>query len=198
MDCIQLKGVRDGVKAVISTTAKLPEIIPELEEKLNQTKELFKIKSEMTVYIDGPTLSHSDKVAIQKSVFKVLGDSVLIMYEQRKTVINPETVFHNGTLRSGQNITSEGHLIIKGDVNPGAEVTAVGNVIVLGALKGIVHAGSDGNRSAIVAALQLNPTQIRIADIITRSPDDMVEAPEPEYAYIKDDRIYIDVLIKKQ
>ncbi len=197
MDYIQLKGVRDGVKVVVSTMAKVPEVLPELEEKLTQTKELFQIKSEMTVYVEGNTLSHSDKVAVQKTIFKILGDNVLVMYEQRKTVINPETVFHMGTLRSGQNIKSDGHLVIKGDVNPGAEITAAGNVVVLGALKGIVHAGSEGNRDAIVAAMQLNPMQIRIADIITRSPDDMQDAPEPEFAYIKDDRIYIDVLVKK-
>ncbi len=197
MDLIQLKGVRDGVKVVVSSTARMPEMVSELEEKLSQTKELFQIKTEMTVYVEGAALTHSDKVALQKSIFKILGDNVLVVYEQKKTVINPETVFHMGTLRSGQNITSDGHLIIKGDVNPGAEITAAGNVVVLGALKGIVHAGSEGNRDAIVAAMQLNPMQIRIADIITRSPDDMQEAPEPEFAYIKDDRIYIDVLIKK-
>ncbi len=197
MDCIQLKGVRDGVKIVVSTTAKQPAITVELEEKLKQTKELFQMKSEITAYVEGPTLGYSDKIAMQKIIYKVLGENVLIMFEQKKTVINPETVFYMGTLRSGQNVTSNGHLIIKGDVNPGAEVTAAGNVVVLGSLKGIVHAGSEGNRDAIVAAMQLNPTQIRIADIITRSPDDAQEAPEPEYAYIKDDRIYIDLLIKK-
>ncbi len=197
MDCVQLKGVRGGVKVVVSVTAKLPEILPELETKLTQTKDLFRIKSEVTVFVEGSALSHHDKVEIQKLIFKVLGDDVLVTFEQKRAVINPETVFHIGTLRSGQNVKSDGHLIIKGDVNPGAEVTAAGNVVVLGALKGVVHAGSEGDRNAIVVAMQLNPTQIRIGDIITRSPDDMQEAPEPEYAYIKDDRIYIDVLAKK-
>ncbi|NTV90824.1 MAG: septum site-determining protein MinC [Clostridiales bacterium] len=102
--------------------------------------------------------------------------------------------FHRGTVRSGNLVKFEGNVIIIGDVNPGGEVVATGNVIVMGSLRGMVHAGADGNKEAIVAALNLQPTQLRIADVITRSPDgkDTKASYIPEMASIKDEMVYIE------
>lgn len=198
MEFVQLKGTRDGFKIVVSAIAKGEDILPELKEKLEGAKELFSAKPELTAAIEGITLTFDEKINIQKCIREIFGENVLFVSEQqKKSAITPETIFHTGTVRSGMNLKSEGHLVIKGDVNPGAEISAAGNIVVLGALKGIVHAGTGGDRDAYVAALQLSPTQIRIADIITRAPDDAVEAIVPEYAYIKDDRIYIDDIVKK-
>lgn len=71
---------------------------------------------------------------------------------------------------------------------------ATGNVIVMGSLRGMVHAGADGNKEAVVAALNLQPTQLRIADVITRSPDtkEARQALIPELATVKDDLVYIE------
>ncbi len=104
------------------------------------------------------------------------------------------TKFYKGTVRSGQLINFEGNIVVIGDVNPGGEVVAAGNVVVMGSLRGIVHAGADGNKEAVVAALNLQPTQLRIADIITRPPDEkeVKNSPIPEIAYIKEDRVYIE------
>ena len=104
------------------------------------------------------------------------------------------TKFYKGTVRSGQLVSYEGNLVIIGDVNPGGEVLATGNVIVMGSLRGMVHAGADGNKEAFVAALSLQPTQLRIADVITRPPDTRDGKPAliPEMAAVKDDMVYID------
>jgi len=104
------------------------------------------------------------------------------------------TKFYRGTVRSGQLISFDGNVIIIGDVNPGAEIEATGNIIVMGSLRGIVHAGADGNKEAIVAALNLQPTQLRIADIITRCPDEEEtrNVLVPELAFVKDDMVYIE------
>jgi septum site-determining protein MinC len=104
------------------------------------------------------------------------------------------TKFYKGTVRSGQLVSFEGNLVVIGDVNPGGEVMATGNVIVMGSLRGIVHAGADGNKEAVVAALNLQPTQLRIADVITRSPDlkENRMAMIPEMAAVKDDMVYIE------
>lgn len=104
------------------------------------------------------------------------------------------TKFYKGTVRSGQLISFDGNIVVIGDVNPGGEVVAAGNVIVMGALRGIVHAGADGNKEAVVVALNLQPTQLRIADIITRPPDEkeVKNTPIPEIAYIKGDMVYIE------
>jgi septum site-determining protein MinC len=106
------------------------------------------------------------------------------------------TKFYRGTVRSGQLLSFDGNLVVIGDVNPGAELEATGNVVVMGSLKGIVHAGMDGNREAFVVAYNLQPTQLRIADLITRSPDEkeIRNIFFPEIAFIKDNKVYIDRL----
>lgn len=73
-------------------------------------------------------------------------------------------LFMDRTLRSGTRIDFAGHVVVLGDVNPGAEIVAEGNVIVWGRLRGMVHAGSKGNREAVVCALDFSPMQLRIAD----------------------------------
>lgn len=104
------------------------------------------------------------------------------------------TKFYKGTVRSGNLVSFEGNLVVIGDVNPGGEIIATGNVVVMGSLRGIVHAGADGNKEAVVAALNLQPTQLRIADVITRSPDTKggKTAMNPEMAFVKDDMVYIE------
>jgi septum site-determining protein MinC len=76
-------------------------------------------------------------------------------------------LFLNRTLRSGTRIEFAGHIVVLGDVNPGAEIVAEGNVVVWGRLRGMVHAGSKGNRDAVICALDLSPTQLRIADEVS-------------------------------
>lgn len=104
------------------------------------------------------------------------------------------TKFYRGTVRSGQLVNFDGNLVVVGDVNPGGEIIATGNVVIMGSLRGIVHAGANGNKEAIVVALNLQPTQLRIADVITRAPDEKDTGGQftPELAYIKDDIVYIE------
>lgn len=103
------------------------------------------------------------------------------------------TVLIERTLRSGQSVHYRGHVVILGDVNPGAIVAASGNVVVVGALRGMVHAGMEGDTSAFVMALLLQPTQLRVADHITRPPDgEPVQAECPEIARIRDGVVTIE------
>lgn len=110
------------------------------------------------------------------------------------------TKFYTKTIRSGQLLESEGNIVVVGDVNPGAELVANGNIVIMGTVKGNVHAGAGGNREAIVVALNLSPTQLRIADVITRSPDEeeTLHGLAPEIAYIKDDYIFIEEILQKR
>ena len=93
------------------------------------------------------------------------------------------------TLRSGQSLRHPGSIVVIGDVNPGAELIAGGNVVVWGKLRGTVHAGALGDEAAIVCALDLAPTQLRIGIHITRSPDDRRRKPRPEVARVRDGQI---------
>ncbi len=103
--------------------------------------------------------------------------------------------FIRSTIRSGTRIQFDGSVVVIGDVNPGGEIVAAGNVIVLGTLRGMVHAGVDGNRDAFVYALNLKPTQIRIAEFIARGTDDNDNTKiAPEMATVKDGIIVVDAV----
>ena len=94
-------------------------------------------------------------------------------------------LFLDRTLRSGTRIEFGGHVVVLGDVNPGAEIVAEGNVIIWGRLRGTVHAGSKGNRSAVICALDLSPMQLRIADEVSAVVKPR-EQPKPERARINE------------
>lgn len=120
-------------------------------------------------------------------------------YEQGN--LSSDGQFYRGTLRSGQTIEVEHSIVIVGDVNPGAEVIAGGNVVVLGCLKGSVSAGYPENRNAFALSLDMQPMQIRIGDLIARSPDENGKAkkkkkdvrdPETKIAYVEKENIYIE------
>ncbi len=107
---------------------------------------------------------------------------------------NPNEVDQSGlflkeTLRSGRSVYHEGPIIIIGDVNPGAEIIAGGDVIVWGRLRGLVHAGAMGDETSIICALELNPTQLRIADQIAIPPEETGQKPVPEQAFIRSNQI---------
>ena len=105
------------------------------------------------------------------------------------------TLYIRRTLRSGQRLRFDGHVVLFGDVHPGAEVIATGDVIILGRLRGMVHAGAGGDRKAVVVALQFAPMQLRIAQLISRAPDDAPPARGPEQAEIRGEQIVVRPLL---
>lgn len=99
------------------------------------------------------------------------------LIEREFSIKEHNTKFYKGNLRNGMSLDFDGSLVILGDVNPGAQVTATGNILILGALKGLAHAGCRGNSEAFVFALHLIPVQLRIGSIITRFPDGVKGKP---------------------
>jgi septum site-determining protein MinC len=107
-----------------------------------------------------------------------------------------ETTLHDGeagilvhrTLRSGYSLQHPGHVVVIGDVNPGAEIIAGGDVLVWGRLRGMVHAGAQGNEQAMVCALDLSPTQLRIAGAISLTPKRRGK-PQPERAFLQSGQV---------
>ncbi len=95
-------------------------------------------------------------------------------------------LFLQTTLRSGQSVQYPGPVILLGDVNPGAEIIAGGHVVVWGRIWGMVHAGAWGDERAVVCALDLNPSQLRIAGYISRAPDERRRKSQPEMARVRD------------
>jgi septum site-determining protein MinC len=119
--------------------------------------------------------------------------------EEQKTaaeiddLLSENTILLQRTLRSGQSLKFPGNVVILGDVNPGGEVIAGGSIVVMGCLRGVAHAGVIGDENAVVIAFRLQPTQLRIANHITRAPDGKIPDPQyPEIAKIKSGMIVIE------
>jgi septum site-determining protein MinC len=102
------------------------------------------------------------------------------------------------TLRSGQTLYHPGHITLLGDVNPGAEIVAGGDIIVWGKLLGTAHAGAMGDNGAVICALQLAPSQIRIGTFIARSPEKSRRPKVPEMASIQEEGIVVERWNKQQ
>ena len=124
-------------------------------------------------------------------------NSIFIREQDAKTKLllidskNKEDILHEGTVRSGERISSNGNLCIIGDVNPGAIVSAKKNIYVWGKLLGIAFAGKGGSQDSHITALYLNPLQLRIADVIAIGPKDKPKNSYPEIALINEQTINI-------
>jgi septum site-determining protein MinC len=103
-------------------------------------------------------------------------------------LLGDEAILVEGTLRSGQHLHHPGHVIILGDVNPGAKIIAGGHILIWGRLRGTVHAGAGGNEDATVCALDLMPTQLRIASHIAVSPKRRGRS-RPEVASVREGQL---------
>ena len=124
-------------------------------------------------------------------------DSIFLKEQEAKKKLllenskKKDDILHEGTVRSGDRISSNGNLCIIGDVNPGAIVSAKKNIYVWGKLRGIAFAGKGGNSNASISSLYLNPLQLRIADVIAIGPKDKPKNSYPEVAIIENQTIII-------
>ncbi len=96
------------------------------------------------------------------------------------------------TLRAGQRVRAGGSVVVLGDVNPGAEVVAGGDVIVVGKLRGLAHAGAEGNLEAAIWALSVEAKQLRIGHLVARAPEEGFKGRGPERALVKEGRIVLE------
>lgn len=200
MGDITIKGNKDGLNVYV-TSNNYEYIKNELIKKIQNGKDFF-AGCNMTIIIDKLEENHKEELRIElKHMFdiNVTYSSKEFQEKQEKNekvfsgIYEGRTKFYKNTIRSGQSFSYNGNVVIIGDVNSGAEVVASGNIIVLGVLRGIAHAGSNGNRRAFVAAYILSPLQLRIADIISRAPDERLEKPKmPEIAKIRDNNIIVE------
>jgi septum site-determining protein MinC len=106
-----------------------------------------------------------------------------------------DTLFLRRTVRSGQAIHHGSHVVVLGDVNPGAEIVAGGDIVVWGVLRGMVHAGYPDNEQALVCSLLLAPVQLRIAHLLSRPPEGYEAQPCPEVAAIRNGQIVVEAWV---
>ncbi len=100
-----------------------------------------------------------------------------------------EPLYLQMTIRSGVEIRHSGTVVVLGDINPGGIVVANGDILVWGRLRGVAHAGANGNVKCLIMALQMEPTQLRIANFVARAPANPLEEYYPEVAYVTPDGI---------
>ena len=216
---VELKGFRDGMRLIIDPEASMQQIEQAILERMASLGDSL---SGLTMNIDlgSRSLNDEELVRLKKllnenyglEVKQIIGDSqdepnrtesaqiagVPALHSEERVYnqlaqINEETRFIRHTLRSGQiERALEGNMVILGDVNPGAEVVAAGDIIVLGTLRGVAHAGALGNISSIIFALSLLPTQLRIGRFITRAPAEQQQHQRAEIARVLEDAIIVE------
>lgn len=197
-NCITINTKKDSIVIKIDENAEQDEIMQELNQKLVELKKLYK-EDDTPITVTGKVLKNKEIDQIQEEInkninVKVFFDSprILGLHGIKKTfnkdIATSETKFHKGALRSGQRIEFEGSLVILGDVNDGAEVIASENIVVLGALRGLAHAGAKGNNDALIAASSIESQQIRISNVVKEIERDEINKEEIKtYAYLDKD-----------
>ena len=193
---------KDEVLIKIDDNATQKDIISELNKKLKELKKMYQDET-TPIRVTGKILANKeieqiDEIIKEKIDVKVSFDSPKtlglhsITRSYKKDVGKSETTFHKGSLRSGQRLEVEGSLVVVGDVNSGAEVIAGDNIVIVGTLRGLAHAGAKGNKEAIIATSTLDAVQIRISNIVKEFDMDNEYVYDNAYIYVDDDEIVIE------
>ena len=200
------KGTKDGITVMFDPEVPFDILCEQLEKKVVEAGKFFyHVKTAMA--FKGRDFTAAEEEELLKIIAKHATMDITFVKTENNELkelsellakeMSPSnlTKFHKGSLRNGQKIEFEGSVVVVGDVNPGAEIKAGGNIIVLGQLKGMVHAGCKGDTDAFVTAIFMAPIQLRIADIITRFPEENKKGPKPpEYAFVQKGQIFVMAL----
>ncbi len=206
-DRVTFRGDSSGLIIEIDEALSLAEIKEALSSRLKNTEHFFR-QGAVRINLGSRSLSPHEKEELI-SLFNQRERVLIVEFLEDKNGRTPlwqEMDFSTSsasrerksrvvkkTLRSGQRVELDANLILMGDVNPGAEIVVSGDIFILGSLRGMAHAGAGGNREACVFALTFKPTQLRIASLIARSPEEGEGREKgPEIARIKEDMIVVE------
>ena len=206
-DIVKIKGLKSGLQLSFAKGASFDDVQANLLNKL-ETGNKFFIRG-TTVFVPKGYFPEDQNEKLRRMFHRhgmlfstelknpgLLPLSRRTVAEKKSSDTAQKMLIVNKTLRGGQEIRTESSVMIFGNVNPGAQVIAGGNIDIRGTCRGIVHAGAFGDASACVVADRLMPMQIRIADIIARSPDNMEKAEQAEKASIKDGHIVFEPIMR--
>lgn len=204
MNCVSINLRTDEILIKIDDNAEQEDIIKELTQKLMELKKLYQ-DEKTPIRVTGKILKNLEMEEIENIIKREIDVEIRfdtpttlglhsIKRSYKKDVGTSETTYHKGSLRSGQKLEVEGSIVIIGDVNSGSEVIAGDNIIVIGTLRGLAHAGAKGNREAIIAASTLDAVQLRISNIVKEIDKDEEETREHSYIYVSEseDKIIIE------
>lgn len=199
---VTIKGTRDGLTLFIDDRCSFTDACRELVDKLSVN---IVQKDEpvvpVTVKLGNRFIYEDQKKQLEEIITKdnhftvqSLDSNVILRDEALAFLDDTEVKVITRIVRSGQVLEIKGDLLLIGDVNPGGKVVSTGNIYIMGSLHGVAHAGVNGDRNAIIAASYMNPSQLRIADHISRAPDYESDGVYMECGLIDDekDKIVID------
>lgn len=196
---VTIKGKKDGLIFTLDEACSLEDLYSHLKETMAESQILLGPPVEITLDLGNRYVTNEqeqklrDIIALKPNlIIKNIHSSVITkeqaLLDKLASIIRVET----RTIRSGQELRHQGDLLLLGDINPGGGVFCTGSIFVMGALRGLAHAGCDGDEQAIIAASELRPTQLRIADIISRPPDEWMDGNyEMEFAYLEEGQMSI-------
>ncbi|QHT62064.1 septum site-determining protein MinC [Paenibacillus lycopersici] len=202
---ITIKGVKDGLIFLLDDNCEFSTLLDELQYKLEKSHQQLLTGPIVHVQVKLGTrqVNEEEKERI-KAAIRQQGN-LLVQSVESEVKAEPKPEDGNnlklitGIVRSGQTLEHDGSLLLLGDVNPGGTVLCTGDIFVLGALRGLAHAGCKGNKEAVIAASLLRPTQLRIDEIISRPPDEwMTGDAQMEYAFLSDGVMKIDKMTQLQ
>ena len=211
-DTVVFKGTKSGIMLVLDPNTAFEQLKKDVAAKFKASSE-FLGEAQKAISFQGKVLSDEEKMEIVDIIHQNCKLNIVCIMEEDEKLERAfrqsmeskfaqqdysTGQFFKGNLRSGQVLDVETSIIIIGDVKAGAKVVSKGNVIILGALRGNVYAGSAGNHDAFVVELDMEPMQIRIADTIARAPDKpkKKQPKETKIAFWEDGSIYIEPLDK--
>ena len=205
---VKVNLTKENIVIKLNEEASHKEIIDSLRKKITALKKLYK-DEKMPILVLGKVLKENERVEVKNIIQEKIDVKVMFDIPQElglhgikksfsQEIESSQTKFHRGAVRSGQRIEYEGSIVILGDVNGGAEVIAGDNVVVLGVLRGLAHAGARGNKKAIIAAAAIDCKQIRIADIIKEMEEEkdedgnIIVTARKTYAYVEEDKLILE------
>ncbi|BFH67389.1 MAG: septum site-determining protein MinC [Paenibacillus dendritiformis] len=194
---VTIKGMKDGLVFLLDDQCEFTDLLQELRDKLDHTPHFF---DGPLVYVDvklGARTAADEQKTEMLNILRQRGNLLIRSLESDADVKKEAQGYRvhsmTGMVRSGQVLRHDGHLLFLGDVNPGGMIISSGDIFVFGALRGTAHAGVDGETGSVIAASLFAPTQLRIADVISRPPDEWgVSQAHMEFAYIHDGMMQID------
>lgn len=215
---VVIKSNPHGINLILDENLPFEQLLDEILKKFKESDRFFK-NARIALSFEGRTLSQEEQFAIIDLITQNTSIDIVCVLDrdeladeicaQKIKQFDEEQAgktgeFYKGTLRSGQVIECETSLIVLGDVNPGAKIIAKGNIVVLGSLRGNAYAGAAGNEEAFVAALDMDPVQIKIGNVIGRSSDrgplfaikNRKKTLEPQVAVVVEDSILIEPITK--
>lgn len=202
---VTIKGTKDGLTLHLDDSCSFEELKKELVHKLSESTRSMedRLISVMVQvgnrYLTAEQQEELKDIICQKKnlIVESIRSNVITKAEAEKLKEQDKVVTVARIIRSGQVLEVPGDLLLIGDVNPGGTVMAGGNIFIMGSLKGIAHAGCNGNKEAVISASIMKPSQLRISEYINRAPDHYQddEKREMECAYIdEDNQITVDRL----